>query len=272
MQCTALIHTCVLVIKSPDLELSLLSRSASAQRLLFALPPLQISGSRVTILGGRLVRYSQPLDLSVSYWTRRMTTLLDLLVSSLRRGHANLLCIVSSLTDDPRRASMKHGALYVATEKLITSMSAVNITAFHHCRFTIDEALHLDTPLIIRVRKSCIQAKRKCRRIVTTSLWQVRARHHLHEERIVNRSVAKSGVPTTRVQDQVCNVCWSGGIAISLARFCDMTTMCLESCCGKVWHRPAAHYVADPTVTAVSIRRHEARGHRTWREITSGIC
>ena len=35
----------------------------------------------------------------------KMFTLLDLCVSSLRRGHANLLCIVPSLTDDPRRES-----------------------------------------------------------------------------------------------------------------------------------------------------------------------
>ena len=32
--------------------------------------------------------------------------LLDLCVSSLRRGHANLLCIVPILTDDPRRESI----------------------------------------------------------------------------------------------------------------------------------------------------------------------
>ena len=32
-------------------------------------------------------------------------TLLDLCVSSLRRGHANLLCIVPILTDGPRRES-----------------------------------------------------------------------------------------------------------------------------------------------------------------------
>ena len=32
-------------------------------------------------------------------------SLLDLFVSSLRRGHANILCIVPSLTDDPRRES-----------------------------------------------------------------------------------------------------------------------------------------------------------------------
>ena len=35
-------------------------------------------------------------------------TLLDLCVSSLRRGHANLLCIVPILTDDPRRESTVH--------------------------------------------------------------------------------------------------------------------------------------------------------------------
>ena len=36
-----------------------------------------------------------------------MITLLDLCVSSLRRGHANLLCIVPILTDDPRRESKR---------------------------------------------------------------------------------------------------------------------------------------------------------------------
>ena len=38
-----------------------------------------------------------------------MLTLLDLCVSSLRRGHANLLCIVPILTDDPRRVSALAG-------------------------------------------------------------------------------------------------------------------------------------------------------------------
>ena len=37
--------------------------------------------------------------------TKKLFTLLDLCVSSLRRGHANLLCIVPILTDDPRRES-----------------------------------------------------------------------------------------------------------------------------------------------------------------------
>jgi hypothetical protein len=37
--------------------------------------------------------------------SKKLVTLLDLCVSSLRRGHANLLCIVPILTDDPRRES-----------------------------------------------------------------------------------------------------------------------------------------------------------------------
>ena len=40
-----------------------------------------------------------------STWTKKLGTLLDLCVSSLRRGHANLLCIVPILSDDPRRKS-----------------------------------------------------------------------------------------------------------------------------------------------------------------------
>jgi len=38
-------------------------------------------------------------------------TLLNLCASSLRRGHANLLCIVPNLTDDPRRESWSAAAL-----------------------------------------------------------------------------------------------------------------------------------------------------------------
>jgi hypothetical protein len=38
-------------------------------------------------------------------FAKKLFTLLDLCVSSLRRGHANLLCIVPILTDDPRRES-----------------------------------------------------------------------------------------------------------------------------------------------------------------------
>ena len=38
----------------------------------------------------------------------KLFTLLDLRVSSLSRGHANLLYIVPMLTDDPRRESLTH--------------------------------------------------------------------------------------------------------------------------------------------------------------------
>ena len=37
---------------------------------------------------------------------KKLGTLLDLCVSSLRRGHANLLCIVPFLSDDPRKESI----------------------------------------------------------------------------------------------------------------------------------------------------------------------
>ena len=36
----------------------------------------------------------------------KLLTLLDVCVSSLRRGHANLPCIVPTLTDDPQRESI----------------------------------------------------------------------------------------------------------------------------------------------------------------------
>ena len=47
------------------------------------------------------------LDLlySTLLYSTLLFTLLDLCVSSLRRDHANLLCIVPILTDDPRRES-----------------------------------------------------------------------------------------------------------------------------------------------------------------------
>ena len=47
---------------------------------------------------------------------KKLFTLLDLCVSSLRRGHANLLCIVPILTDDPRRES----------EHVLANMRVVN--------------------------------------------------------------------------------------------------------------------------------------------------
>ena len=42
---------------------------------------------------------------AMSQWSHVLFTLLDLCVSCLRRGHANFLCIVPILMDDPRRES-----------------------------------------------------------------------------------------------------------------------------------------------------------------------
>ena len=42
----------------------------------------------------------------LAHCAKKLFTLLDLCVSSLRRGHANLLCIVPILTDDPFRGSI----------------------------------------------------------------------------------------------------------------------------------------------------------------------
>ena len=46
---------------------------------------------------------------------KKLVSLLDLCVSSLRRGHANLLCIVPILTDDPRRESILNFRLKCST-------------------------------------------------------------------------------------------------------------------------------------------------------------
>jgi len=47
---------------------------------------------------------------------KKLFTLLDLCVSSLRRGHANLLCIVPILTDDPK-VSDKRGLRFRAVTR-----------------------------------------------------------------------------------------------------------------------------------------------------------
>ena len=56
---------------------------------------------------------------------KKLFTLLDLCVSSLRRGHANLLCIVPILTDDPRRESEDSFATYLPPALAATAHSDV---------------------------------------------------------------------------------------------------------------------------------------------------
>ena len=59
--------------------------------------------------------------------SKKLVTLLDLCVSSLRRGHANLLCIVPILTDDPRRESEMN-----RREKHAFSNKATHVRAVAH--------------------------------------------------------------------------------------------------------------------------------------------
>ena len=72
---------------------------------------------------GAQIRISHPIE-TKTYKT--CCTLLDLCVSSLRRGHANLLCIVPILTDDPRKESNRRG---VAFETVHTNASAHTLVA-----------------------------------------------------------------------------------------------------------------------------------------------
>jgi hypothetical protein len=73
-----------------------------------------------------------------SYVTKKLDTLLDLCVSSLRRGHANLLCIVPILTDDPRR------------ESEILRLSIFRIFHLLLLACIILDSLHIDTKITHR--------------------------------------------------------------------------------------------------------------------------
>ncbi len=55
---------------------------------------------------------------------KKLFTLLDLCVSSLRRGHANLLCIVPILTDDPRRESELQGGIVCSDRGFLELITA----------------------------------------------------------------------------------------------------------------------------------------------------
>ena len=64
-----------------------------------------VAGERVSDAIERSSLATWPPSKSSLRCDAKNDTLLDLCVSSLRRGHANLLCIVPILTDDPRRES-----------------------------------------------------------------------------------------------------------------------------------------------------------------------
>ena len=64
--------------------------------------PREASSVKAFLGAGRGLR---PISLRTKIIPTKLLTLLDLRVSSLRKGHVNLLCLVPILTDDPRRES-----------------------------------------------------------------------------------------------------------------------------------------------------------------------
>ena len=81
-----------------------------------------------------------------------MFTLLDLCVSSLRRGHANLLCIVPILTDDPRRESETH--LDDVQKVLVRKPLVYNSTDFFYLIFVCNFShINIGCQLLVVARK-----------------------------------------------------------------------------------------------------------------------
>ena len=80
--------------------------------------------------------YSATLTKTSYRWTKKLCTLLDLCVSSLRRGHANLLCIVPILTDDPRRESenTEHTSRWTTETQLRKTPSQPKLRGFPRAR------------------------------------------------------------------------------------------------------------------------------------------
>ena len=75
---------------------------------------------------------------------RILFTLLDLCVSSLRRGHANLLCIVPILTDDPRRESVLRVPIYIYVYIYIYTYVYMYIYIYIHTYTYIYTHIYID--------------------------------------------------------------------------------------------------------------------------------
>ena len=104
------------VAHSQILQLPLLALGAQACALALNLEPHQRNCFHFPISslwGARPSQCAGPMGGS----PKKFFTLLDLCVSSLRRGHANLLCIVPILTDDPRRESTRIDFRYHASKR-----------------------------------------------------------------------------------------------------------------------------------------------------------
>ena len=84
--------------------------------------------------------------------SKKLFTLLDLCVSSLRRGHANLLCIVPILTDDPRRESETH--LDDVQKVLVRKPLVYNATDFFYLIFACNFShINIGCQLLVVARK-----------------------------------------------------------------------------------------------------------------------
>jgi len=68
---------------------------------------------------------------------------LDLCVSSLRRGHANLLCIIPILSDVPEGGSLRVRLLYIITEIVSDSVDVGLKRKYNNSNMHILLKLHL---------------------------------------------------------------------------------------------------------------------------------
>ena len=97
-----------------------------------------------TVFSSRALRSACAVCRTTNATNSILFTLLDLCVSSLHRGHANLLCIVPILTDDPRRESVQPTA-YVCTYAYIY----IYIHMYVYIHIYIHRALSLSLSIYI---------------------------------------------------------------------------------------------------------------------------
>ena len=111
------------------------------------------SPCRRSCLGLRRMRhraYAQCyIYIYIYIYTHTLFTLLDARVSSLSGGHANLLCIVPSLTDDPRREFYMHVRVdyraYIHVRVYYVSACSMHVTRALLLRKDIRLDLDLDS-------------------------------------------------------------------------------------------------------------------------------
>ena len=83
---------------------------------------------------------------------KKLGTLLDLCVSSLRRGHANLLCVVPILSDDPLK-----GIHWLCSAVILTVAGALHTAKQSQipadCTFVADGHISPNAPDLFRPPK-----------------------------------------------------------------------------------------------------------------------